>query len=866
VGPGGSGKTRLAIEAAAGLVDDATPQVGGAAPQGGAYAHGVFFVSLAPVQSSESIVPTIAQAIGFSFYKEGGPEEQLLAYLAQKRMLLILDNLEHLLALSDGSEQNGAGLVVCIVEGAPDVKVLATSRAALRVQHEEPYWVAGMAYPECDSGEAPEIAPENALAYSAIGLFRQCARRATRDFELRPNNVRDVIRICRLVAGMPLGIVLASSWAPVLAPGEIAAQLEGGLDLLETDLRDVPERQRSMRAVLDYSWDLLSVRQREVMAPLSVFRGGFTRRAAQQVAGASAIDLRSLIRRSLVQPVRTRSTAPAADRRFELHELTRQYAEERLDESPARHTEVRDRHAAYYSAALHQWGEDFKGSRQRNARAEMDVDIDNVRVAWDWAVKQGHIDQLAQAAIGLAHYHLWWSLSYDELGAALRSAVERLKALGALAPGVSAKTLMAMAWLIAMQAASTAATSRFDAANDLLEEGLQLLSRPEAASVDTREIEAFLSIELGQLRFMAERGDPRPPLERGLALARSIGDRYWLSRALRLFGHALSEWGSIEEAKRRLREAVALSQSLGDAQQLAEGTAALAWAHVVEEQFEEAEQMALQSVAAFRDLGDERGYAAVGLGCLSAARYWAGQYAEARGPKEEGLGILEGLGARRGFSSWDLANINMHQGHYESARALAEMAMGAAREVSDPFLISLAAWPLGRLALREGAYAEARILVLESIAALEGRTEPVAQASQAVHSCLLAHAELGLGDLEGARGHIVEGLRSARKPLAFGVRFTALPAAALLLLHEGKTERAAEIYALACTFGHVANSQWYADVVGRPIAEAAATLPPEVVVAAKERGRTRDVQATLKELIEEWEDWWLVTSALAVLG
>ena len=408
IGPGGSGKTRLALEAAAAQLDS--------------FAHGVFFVSLAPLDSVEAIVPTVAEALGFRFYEEGEPQQQLLDYLCQKTMLLIMDNFEHLLAcperrpeLVEGPRRrDGVGLVTEILKTAPDVKILTTSRAGLNVQGERLFPIAGMDFPALTPRE-----PKEAAQYSAVKLFLQSARWVQPSFELTADNVNHVTQICRLVEGMPLGILLAAAWVQMLTPAEIAAEIGQSLDFLETDLRDVPERQRSMRAVFDHSWRLLTEREREVFGGLSVFRGGFTRQAAQRVTGASLRELRALVNKSLLHRTPTG--------RYEVHELLRQYAAEKLDQSPAASEAVHDRHCAYYAAALQQWEAHLKGPRQQAALAEIEADSENARAAWNWAVERGHVEHIEQAIEGLClFYDLRWR--YQEGEAACRMAAEKLAA------------------------------------------------------------------------------------------------------------------------------------------------------------------------------------------------------------------------------------------------------------------------------------------------------------------------------------------------------------------------------------------------------------------------------------------------------
>ena len=259
-------------------------------------------------------------------------------------------------------------------------------------------------------------------------------------------------------------------------------------------------------------------------------------------------------------------------------------------------------------------------------------------------------------------------------------------------------------------------------------------------------------------------------------------------------------------------------------------------------------------MAMSQDLSDARG-AADGLAVLIGALLGAGKYGEARARLEELLAIREDLGAHGWRYAFELGGLDLHQGRYESARVHAEMAVTNGQEIGALHVVESSLWVLGNLAVREGAYAEARRLATEIITMFQGRPElpPQSWPVQCCR-CLLAYAELGLGVPEEARHYVVQALQWLAERGEFRVLPIALPVAALLLLDEGKIKRAVEIYELACTLPHVANSQWYEDVVGRPIAEAAEGLAPDVAAAARERGRARDMQATLDELLEEWEE------------
>src|SRR6266545_3517869 len=291
-GLGGSGKTRLALEAANTVAAH--------------FPHGAVFVPLQPLTRSNLLVPTIAQALGVTFYGEGEPQDQLLDYLRDETLLLILDNFEHVL--------DGAALVTTMLASAAGVTVLATSRQALSLREEWLYPLKGLATP-------PSVYATSLEDYEAVQLFLSHARRVQPSFD-PVNEHESVIRICIMTAGLPLAIELAASWLKGLSTAHIAHEMQRNLDFLSTTTRNVEERHRSMHAVFDQSWNLLSENERLIFARLSVFPGGFAGDAAGQVAQASFSTLAALVEKSLIQ-------REAADR-FGMHELLRQYGMEKL--------------------------------------------------------------------------------------------------------------------------------------------------------------------------------------------------------------------------------------------------------------------------------------------------------------------------------------------------------------------------------------------------------------------------------------------------------------------------------------------------------------------------------------------------------
>jgi predicted ATPase/DNA-binding SARP family transcriptional activator/GNAT superfamily N-acetyltransferase len=347
VGPGGIGKTRLAIAAAD--------------SQRGVFADGIYFVSCASVQSPQALVTTIAGDLGFALEGPEDPAVQLLDYLGSKEILLVLDNLEHLL---DTALVN---LLIQIERQAPQVSILATSRERLNLTLERPVPVEGLEVPLED-----QIA--DVEHFSAVQLFVERACRVQPTFVLQDKNRAVVVNICRMLEGMPLAIELAANWVRCLPINRIEKEIAEGLKFLHTPELDVPERHRSMRFVFDHSYHLLSSEEQIVFCQLSVFRGGFTLEAAEEVAGATPPMLKSLVDKSLLR---------LKEDRYELHELLRQYAGDKLDTNET--NELRGRHVDYYANLAKRLGRKITTSEMFAALNQLDHDLDNLRAALNWS-------------------------------------------------------------------------------------------------------------------------------------------------------------------------------------------------------------------------------------------------------------------------------------------------------------------------------------------------------------------------------------------------------------------------------------------------------------------------------------------------
>jgi predicted ATPase/DNA-binding CsgD family transcriptional regulator len=363
VGAGGTGKTRLSLETGAKIED--------------AFANGVYFVPLAHLSRDEDIVTTIIRVLGIQTSDSDDLSDELCKFLSQQQLLLILDNFEHI--------TDGAGLLSHILSQAPHVKMLITSRGVLHLQEEWIWQVDGLPFPQ----DATVTDIEN---YSAIRLFLDRAQRVQINAPAEVD-MACVVHICQMVAGIPLALELAASWLNTLTCQEIATEIQNNIDLLATQMRNVPERHRSIRAVFDHSWHLCCEDEQIALRRLSIFRSGFERDAAHNVAGVSLQTLAALVEKSMLMK------RPSG--RYSIHELIRHYAEEKLDEAGETDA-VQTAHMQYFANFMAERTLDIMGREQLAGLNKIDADYDNIRTAWHRVIEtqaDAFLDQMMEGLV-----------------------------------------------------------------------------------------------------------------------------------------------------------------------------------------------------------------------------------------------------------------------------------------------------------------------------------------------------------------------------------------------------------------------------------------------------------------------------------
>jgi predicted ATPase/transcriptional regulator with XRE-family HTH domain/Tfp pilus assembly protein PilF len=635
-GPGGVGKTRLALETAHKL--------------GEVFRDGVYFVSLAGTASSEYIPPAIAESLGYTFSRSNNAQAQLCQYLKGRHILLLLDNLEHLL--------QDIGLLSELLECAPDVKILATSREQLNLRVEWTFAMQGLPIPSSADLETLE-------SNSAAALFLQRAERAKLDFIPSADDLSSIRRICQLVEGLPLGLELAASWVRTISCREIAQEIENNMDFLSASARDVPPRHRSMRAVFDYSWSLLSRPEQEVLMKLSVFRGGFTRDAAEQVAGASLLSLSTLVDKSLVWKSR--------EKRFEIHELIRQYAYEQLGKA-GEQEETCSRHFAFFLGLAEESRLKLHGTEQIQWLNRLEEDHDNLRAALAWSLRYQGVSENPSPEqhkafresfqLAGALYLFWWRRNHWSEG---RAWLQRIL-------DQPAEPAASFEFFRALNAATVLAVEQADHRS-----GLQLAGKSLALAeqLEDPSLLAYAHLALGSVFWkLKDYVCAQDHCKQALELFRRLGTRLATASALQTLGRIAMNQNQLDLAQVYLDECVEIFQEFGNT---------------------------IEFNAALSDRG--------------LLAYLRRDYSSARLYNERSLKLFQEAGNKAGIemSLNRLGDLARCGNEYEEAARLYSEAMEVYRETGDKDEIASLLHNLGYVAKQRGDTHEALALFREAL-------------------------------------------------------------------------------------------------------------------------------------------------------
>jgi predicted ATPase len=595
-GPGGIGKTRLAVEVANSVIES--------------FAGGIHFVPLSPVRDPELIVSVIVQAMGLRGTGGQSPLEILKKNLedsSRPPMLLLLDNFEHLTV--------AAPAVADLLAMGPNLKILVTSRSALHVYGEREFPVPPLDLP--DSRSKPSV--EALSRFPAVALFLQRAISVKPDFELNRENATAIIEICTRLDGLPLAIELAASRVKVLSPSSMRTRLASRLQLLTGGARDLPERQQTLRAAIDWSHDLLNAAEQKLFRRLSVFVGGCTLESVEAVCDAKAdldLDLldgmASMVDKSLLQRVEL----PNGDSRFGMLETIREYAREKLEASEDG-PYTRRAHAAYCLVLAEEVATEQSGAEGAEWLDRVAQEHDNFRAALEWLTETGDADWGLR--LGAALFRFWETREYFAEG---RVRLGKLLKL----PGAAAQT-------------------------------------------KARERALFAAGVLGVVQGDTASADAL--IRESLDVARHLGDKQGVAVAFNALGVNAQERGDAAEATAHFEESLALWRESGDQKAVARALSNLANVAKSQGDYSRARSLYAECLSIFRGLGDGVGVA-WSLNYQGDAARDHGDSAAARALYEQGLAIFRELGDRWGIAGTlaDLGNLAREQQDCVAADAL----------------------------------------------------------------------------------------------------------------------------------------------------------------------------------------------------
>lgn len=712
VGAGGNGKTRLAIQVATDLIDR--------------FADGVWWVELAALTRCDQVANAVAKALGVSAVRNETITQSLINFVGDKELLLVLDNCEHLI-------EPVAQLAATLLSHCPDLQILTTSREPLNIPGEMLWHMPTLSLPDPQHLSLVDLV----LQYECIRLFVERATAVQPSFRLTPENTLAVATICARLDGIPLAIELAAARVKVLPVEQIAIHLTSAIGarfaLLTQGSRTALPRQQTLRAAIDWSYDLLNPAERLLFCQLAVFRGGFTLAAIEQVAEvggesltgvqhpATTLDLLTqLVDKSLVivEP-------QGGQNRYRLLETLREYALEQFT-TPTALQAVQDRHAAFFREQAEQIAPELLGPRQQAGLAHLEVEHANLRAAL------GHLLTVdaGEGALRLATalYRFWEGRGYESEG---RTWLQRALAQRAAAPHpIQAQALNAAGWLALRQSDHAAARPLFEEALILFEQ-----EEEEVGIADTLQNLAFVAMNQGDY-VTAQRHT-----ETSLTLVRELRYEQGIARGLKLLGGLAWDQDRIAEARTYRQESLRLYQQLGNPVSIANAFVDVADCERFLDELVAAAANYEASLAISRSVG-HKGLTAAALKGLGMVAFKQQDYTQARRYNEDALQIFRELGDKShiGFALSNLGDVARKVGDNSQALAYYGQTLQIMYEVGYKWPIFYALEDIAELLAESGQQIEGAARLWGAAGKLRQETGiAVPPNQQEMHNRVLQH-------------------------------------------------------------------------------------------------------------------------------
>ena len=630
-GPGGTGKTRLSLRVASDLIDS--------------FGNGVWFVELAPISDPALVTQTVMTTLGLREETGHTPSEILIDYLRAKTVLLILDNCEHLVAAC-------AQLAETLLQTCPSLCLLVSSREALGIPGEAVYRVPSLAIPDLHTAQSAG----SILKSEAACLFIDRAKSVAPAFAVSDENAAAIAKVCARLDGIPLAIELAAARVKILKVEQIAERLDDRFRLLTGGSRTALPRQQTLRALIDWSYDLLSETESSLLRRLSVFSGGWTLEAAEQVCGDDQLPkmdildlLMQLVNKSLVVVDADEDT----ETRYRMLETIRQYAREKLFESD-NGVLIRDQHLNYFMQLAERAEPQLTGPDQVAWLKHLQSELDNIHAALEWALGQN-----IEMGLRLASALRWFWITYDYLRDGSEQFTHLLAQAQALAESPARVKALTVHSILCIYLGD------FSRACALAEESLAFYR-----AWDDRRGQADALFILGWAQNQLDNNVGSLLFEESEALYRTLADREGLARALWLLGLFFNDKREYARASVYLEESLALCRAIGNLGGISRALNALGWQAIWRNDYAVARARLEEALQVNRPLGKVR--MAITIEGLGELAFRQGEYAQARVRLEESLSVMRESGQIL-YSRWLLVRlgyVTMRQGDAERARAI----------------------------------------------------------------------------------------------------------------------------------------------------------------------------------------------------
>ena len=682
IGPGGTGKTRLAIQAASDIVNE--------------FENGIFFIPLASVNDPKVVAQTIAQSLEVKVPGEQSAIESLKLYLKGKQMLLILDNYEQILS--------SAVLISELLASCSKLKVLVTSRAPLHISGEQEFPVPPLSLPDLKEGPSLDILSQ----IEAIKLFVQRAQAVKHDFKLDFNNASTVADICIRLDGLPLAIELAAARIKLLSPEDMLPRLENSLKLLVGGPQDLPNRQQTLKGAIEWSYDLLNEDEKKLFRRLAVFTGGFNLKAAEDVCNAPndmGIDIlegiASLVNKSLVKQ--------SDQSRFLMLETIREFALENLNKCGELEN-CKNVHRDLFLKFSEEAETQLKGSHQKDWLEKLDKEHDNLRIAFDWTLNKDDINTGMRFGASLWRYWL--------IHGFLTEGRERLanlltKSNSSLDPEIRAKVLNGAGILAQNQADYPAAQSFF-------EESLSIHRKR-----GNKQGIAGLLNNLGWIAWrLGNYAEAKSLSKEGLILHKEMNNNAGIATSLNNLGFVAHHQGDYAAAQSSHYESLMIRRKLDNKRSIAFSLSNLGWALQKQCKYDQASEKHKEALALLQELGDKQLFA-FAVNILAEMLLEQRNFDHARKMIEkQSLPIVKEIGSKYGitFALTTLGDIMLQKENYNEAKKIHEENLEMRKETKEKWCIAQSLHRLGEVFRYKNKYNDALIFYKESLV-LRGEME-----------------------------------------------------------------------------------------------------------------------------------------------